>query len=146
MSRWVWFSICVIGAVVMLVCGLQVPLHLRAVEVSVLQKAGEKTTSLVDQGLILIRADKLGAAQLLSQAAQRCQLAGVEKLDHDVNDLARQHPGWVVWGGPEPRFESIYDSNLQNPGFDPFTEYVVRLENRERVLAMLATSRRPVVQ
>ena len=148
MSRWVWFWVCVIVALVMLLCGLQMPIHLRAVDDSVLQKAGWNSRSLVEQGVALVRADKLGAALLISQTSERYQLPGWQKLNQDVAELARQHPGWVVWGGPEPRFESIFesDANLRNPGFDPFTEYVVRMENRERVLSLLGASRRPGVQ
>jgi hypothetical protein len=148
MSRWLWFFLCVIVGMVMLVCGLQVPAHLRAVDITVLERAGRKTPSLAEQGLVLVSADKLGPAQLLSQTAQRYQLLGREKLEYGVTELARQHPGWVVWGGPEPRFESIFenDSKLRNPGFDPVTEYVVRLENRERVLNLLSASKRPCVQ
>lgn len=144
MSRWLLFLLCVIVGLVMLVCGLQVPVHLRAVDVSILERAGRGTTSVTERGEALASQDKLGAAQLLSQTAQRDQLPGREKLEYAVNELARQHPGWVVWGGPEPRFESIFEneSKLRDPGFDPFTEYVIRLENRERVLGLLKGSRR----
>jgi hypothetical protein len=148
MSRWLWFSFCAIIGLVMLVLGLLVPAHLRAVDESVIQNAGHNTPALIEQGMALVGENKLGAAQLLLRTAQREQLAGTEKLEYAVNDLARQHPGWVVWGGPEPRFEGIFEneSKLHDPGFDPFTEYVVRMENRERVLGFLSASRNRLVQ
>jgi hypothetical protein len=148
MSRWLWFSLCIIIGMVMLVLGLLVPAHLRAVDVSVIQNAGRNTPTLLQQGQAFVAENKLGAAQLLLRTAQRDQLAGTEKLEYAVNELARQHPSWVVWGGPEPRFESIFEneSQLRGPGFDPFTEYVVRLVNRERVLGFLSASHRPLVQ
>src|SRR5260221_4434335 len=110
MSRWLWFSLCISIGLVMLVCGLLVPAHLRAVDESVIQNAGRHTSTLVEEGLSLAGEDRLGAALLLSQTAQKQQLPGREKLEFAVNELARQHPGWVVWGGPEPRFESIFEN------------------------------------
>jgi hypothetical protein len=132
----------------MLLCGLLVPAHLRAVDTGILQTAGQGTTGLVNEGLVLVGQDKLGPAQLLLQTAQAERLPGRERLEGALNELARQHPGWVVWGGPEPKFESIFEPEpkLRNPGLDPFTEYVVRMENRERVLGLLGVSKRPIVQ
>src|SRR5262249_40821328 len=76
------------------------------------------------------------------------RMSGRERLDSAVEQLSQQHPSWVVWGGPEPQFESIFDkeSGLRSPGLAPFTEYVIRLENRERVLGILSVSRRAGVQ
>lgn len=148
MSRWVISLVCAIFGLVILVLGLIIPAHLRALDPSVLQSAGKNTPSLAMHGLGLVSENQLGAAQLLAQAARHEQLPGREKLEFAVDELARQHPGWVVWGGPEPHFESIFEkeSGLRNPGSDPFTEYVIRLENRERVLGMLSVSHRPSVQ
>lgn len=132
----------------LLICGLIIPAHLRAVDVAVLKRAGEGTPALVSKGLALVSQNQLGAGQLLSQAARQERLPGREKLEFAVDELARQHPAWVVWGGPEPHFESIFqkESGLRSPGSDPFTEYVIRLENRERVLGILSASHRPGVQ
>jgi len=148
MSRWVTCLVCAIFGLALWGFGLIIPAHLRAVDESVLQKAGKASPSLVNRGLELVSQDQLGAAQLLTQAARMVRASGREKLEFGTDELARQHPGWVVWGGPEPRFESIFkkDSELRNPGSDPFTEYVIRLENRERVLGILSVSRRAGVQ
>ena len=148
MSRWVSFIVCTIVGVVLLVLGLTIPAHLRAVDVDVLKRASQGTPGLVNRGLELASQNQLGAAQLFSQAAKDQRLPGREKLQFAVDELSRQHPAWVVWGGPEPQFESIFqkESGLRDPGSDPFTEYVIRLENRERVLGILSASRRPAVQ
>ncbi len=132
----------------MLLCGLLVPVHLRAVEQSVLQAAGKKTPSLVNEGLALAALNKLGAAQLILKSAQQEQLPEREKLEYSVGNLARQHPRWEVWGGPEPRFESIFDPDKRLPdsGSEFFTQYLMRQPNRERVLALLKASPNPVVQ
>src|SRR3974390_2778371 len=148
MSRWVTCFGCAIAGLVLLALGLVIPAHLRAVDVDVLKQAGQGTTSLISRGLALASQNQLGSAQLLSRAARQERLTGSEKLEFAVDELSRQHPAWLVWGGPEPQFESIFqkESQLQSPGWDPFTEYVVRLENRERVLGILSASRRAGVQ
>src|SRR5690242_3123137 len=118
MSRWVTFLLCAIAGLTLLALGLVIPVHLRAVDPVVLNRAGQGTPSLVAHGLELASHNQLGAAQLVSQAARQERLPGREKLEFAVDELSRQHPGWVVWGGPEPQFESIFqkESGLRNPG------------------------------
>jgi len=148
MRRLLSFLLCVVLGVGMLVCGLLVPVHLRAVEDTVLLAAGKNTPSLVSEGLALAAANKLGAAQLLLKAARQEQLPGRDKLEYNVGDLARQHRRWEVWGGPEPRFESIFepDKRLPDSGSECFTQYLIRQPNRERVLALLKDSADPVAR
>ena len=148
MRRLLWFLVCAILGVGMLTGGLLVPVHLRAVEDSVLESAGRNTPSLVSQGLALAAANHLAAAQLVLNAARQEKLAGREKLEFAVGNLARQHPRWEVWGGPEPRFESIFepDKRLPDSGSESFTQYLVREPNRGRVLALLEKSDRPVIR
>ncbi len=148
MRRLLWFLLCVLLGMGMLVCGLLVPAHIRAVEQSVLQAAGRNTPSLVNEGLALAALNKLGAAQLILRTAQQEKLPDREKLEYSVGNLARQHPRWEVWGGPEPRFESVFepDKRLPDSGTEFFTQYLIRQPNRERVLAQLRSSSNPVVQ
>jgi hypothetical protein len=148
MNRLAWLLICAILSLVLFLCGFLVPAHLRALDVSVLQRAGVDSRSVVDDGLALVVEKKLGAAQLMAKAAEDQDLAGVARLDAAVGELSRQHPSWVAWGGPEPSFESIFqqDSRLRQDGSEAFTEYVIRLENRERVLQLLQNSTKPIVQ
>lgn len=148
MNRLVWFFGCIILGLATLTCGLLIPAHLRAVDSSVLQHAGVKTRSLTQDGLALVSDKRLGAAQMLLKVAQDEGVSGSEALAAAVGDLARQHPGWVAWGGPEPPFESIFqrDARLPQDGSEAFTGYVIRLENRERVLQLLQACPRPIVQ
>jgi len=149
MKCWLWFLACVTLGLVMLVCGLLVPAHLRAVNVSVIQKAGRNTPALIEQGLALVNENELGAAQLLLTAAQAEKLSGWEKLGLAINNSARQHPGWLVWGGDNDlRFERLFESDTRLPksGPEPVTEFVVRQENRGLILELLHGSPRPAVQ
>lgn len=160
MNRWVWFSVCAILGLVLLACGWLVPMHLRAVEASVLQKAGRKTPTLIEQGLVLVNEKKLGAAQLLFLSAQQELLPDREKLGLAITNLAKQQPGLQVLGRAAPRLENLKSSSPRPappkderrkppgrpPDLEPFTEFVVRLENREKALELLRASPRPNVQ
>lgn len=55
MSRPPWFWICILLAPVTLVGGWLVPMHLRAVEASVLQRAGRNTPGVASLGVALAR-------------------------------------------------------------------------------------------
>ena len=63
-SRAIGFLLCAIPGLLVLAGGLVVPAHLRAVDASVLERAGQGTTALVQQGLALVRENQLGAANL----------------------------------------------------------------------------------
>src|SRR5580658_6209424 len=69
-SRGLWVALCIAFAGLMLLCGWLVPMHLSAVDASVLQRAGDGKTSLVDRGLALARANNAEAARLILQVAQ----------------------------------------------------------------------------
>jgi hypothetical protein len=132
----------------MLICGLLVPAHLRAVDGSILRQAGRRTPSLVDRGLALVKANNLGAAELMLQAARTEALADRENLRFAVTNLALAHPGWQSWGGGDAHLESLFgaSSSTQNSGAEPLTEWAVRLQNREKVLQLLPASQSPSVQ
>src|ERR1035437_4734866 len=70
MRRLTGFLMCAVPALLLLACGLVMPAHMRTVDASVLEQAGRNTTTLIQQGLALLRQDNLGAAQLVLQAAQ----------------------------------------------------------------------------
>jgi hypothetical protein len=147
-SRPIWFLICAILGVVMLICGLLVPAHLRAVDASVLQRAGRDTPALAQQGLALVRENQLGGALLLLQAAQEQRLPDPQRLGPAVGNLAMEHPRWLVWGGGDARLERLFgsDPHLPTSGSEPFTDFVAREDNRTVVLELLGASARPAVQ
>src|SRR6266404_2771139 len=148
MNRWVSFCVCAILGLLMLACGLLIPVHLRSVDAAVIQKAGRRTTELVETGTSLVNEKKLGAAQLLLKAAQQERLLGRERLADAVDDLAKQHPELKVLGSREPRLEILFggQSRIAAAGPLPFTDFVVRQENRGRVLGLLRISTRPLAQ
>jgi hypothetical protein len=122
-NRWTWFVLCLAFAGLMLLCGWLIPMHLRAVEPVVLQRAGAETPSLVDRGVALAREKRPDSARLLSQAAQSENITGAGEVA-----LALSNPG------------------LADAVLVPATEYVIRLENRDRLLNGLTASASPAVR
>jgi hypothetical protein len=148
LNRLTGFLLCAIPAALMLACGLMVPAHLRAVDACVLKEAGRNTRSLIQQGLSFVGQDNLGAAQLLLAAAQDQRLPERQALGAAITNLATQHPRWIVWGGGDARLDRLFasDPHLPKTGAEPFTEFLVREDNRAVALELLGTSPLPVVQ
>jgi len=146
MSRWVWFVVCAILGLVMLICGLLVPALLRAVDVSLLQKAGRGTPALLDVGFELAHNNQLGAAELVADAVREERVLGWHRLGQEITNLFEQHPDWRSWGGGDPLMGALTEYQLPSSKPEPITEWVVRLENRGKVLNLLGASSKPGVQ
>ena len=145
-ARWLWFLICAVLGLALLVCGLLVPMHLRAVDASVIARAGRNSPALLKQGQTLAVEQKLGAAQMLMLAARLAGIPGWDRLDETITNLARQNPAALAWGN-DSRVENIFGkpSRLAEENL-PFTGFVVRQENRNAALARLRASPAPTVQ
>ena len=126
----------------MLFCGWLIPAHMRAIDLTVVERAGSRTLSLGAEGQTLLKHSKFGAAEFLLEAARQEGItSGVtEKLAAEIAEQAKQDPAWVVWGCPAPGFRGD-PADDPKPGADAFTDYVVRLDNRERLISRLAVSR-----
>jgi hypothetical protein len=146
MNRWVWFSLCALLGLAMLICGLLVPMHLRAVDVGIIARAGRNTPSLIDQGLNLTQKRELGAARMLSLAAEAEDIPHRDRLSVSINILTSQHPESRAWGDAPPRWTSAFAADSQSSDTGPFTDFVIRLENREKVLEYLRSSPDPLGQ
>ena len=148
MNRLTGFLMCAVPALLMLACGLLVPAHLRAVDPCVLKEAGRDTPGLIQQGLSFVGQENLGAARLLLQAAQEQGLPDPQGLRLAITNLALQHPPWMVWGGGDTRLDRLFasDPRLPKAGSEPFTEFLVREDNRTVVLGLLGASPLPAVQ
>jgi len=146
--RVIGFLLCAIPGLLLLACGLALPAHLRAVDASVIQKAGRNTIPLIEQGLALVKQDNLGAAQLLLQTAQEEGLPERQKLGLAITNLAMQHPGWMVWGGGDAGLDRLFasDPHLPKSGSEPFTDSMAREGQRGVALELLRSSPLPAVQ
>jgi hypothetical protein len=132
-KSWLWFILCVIAAALTFLCGWLIPAHLRAVEAGVVARAGKGSANLISRGLELVSQHKPGAALLLMKAAQMEGVPGWETLGGAITNASKQ-------GG------SARNGQPLDAGADPYTEFVVRLENRDRMLELLHGSPRPAVQ
>src|SRR6187399_1927316 len=88
MSRWAGFLIFAIVGLALFWCGLQMPVHLRAVDGVVLRKAGNDTPSLVDKGAALAANNQLGAAQLFLAAARSAWITNSHSLSDAIENLS----------------------------------------------------------
>jgi hypothetical protein len=148
MKRWLWFSACALLGLGMLVCGLLMPAHLRAVDASVLARAGRDSPSLPEQGLALVQFQQLGAAQLLLLAAQREGLPD-RRLALALDEAAKQNPLAVMWGGADVHLARLFETDATaatSSKPEPLADFLIRTQNRELVLGLLPASRKPVVQ
>lgn len=148
MNRWVFILLCAILGLLMLGVGLLVPAHLRAVDRSVLEAAGKNTPTLVERGLALIEKKNLGAAQVISQAAQTRRLPDCEKLAAAVEQLSVQQPDLIPLGHDETGLHILFGIDRVAPGSKtgPITDFLVRQQNRQQALNLLRASANPVVQ
>jgi hypothetical protein len=148
MSRWFWFLFCAVLGLGLLLCGLLVPAHLRAVDVSVIEKAGRKSSSLTAQGLSQVQAKHLGAAQLLLLAARAENLPDQEKLGLAITNLAAQDPAVRILGADDPNLgtQLVREDLVSRASLQPFTDFVVRQEHRGQLLKQLQASSQPNVQ
>src|ERR1039457_5627837 len=117
-SRWPWVALCIASAGVVLLCGWLVPMHLRAVDAAVLQRAGEGRPSLVERGLALERANNADAARLLLQAAQAEKIVWIGEL---ASALATHSNS-----------ERLYPGGPMSPS-TPVTAWVIQLDTREHL-------------
>lgn len=152
--RWIWFSICAVFGLAAILFGLLVPSHLRAVDTTVLQRAGRDTPDLIAKGLGLVTERNLGAAQLLQEIARRQAIYGNEKLDKAIAALTQQHPELQAWGSPpygrvgalRPLPDTAGSSAPGAVAPQPIIEFVVGSEHRRQALDLLESSPNFVVQ
>ena len=142
-KKWIWISVCVVSGLLLLFCGLLVPIHLRALDIGVVQKAGRKTPSLIQHGMTLVSGQNLGVARLFLQAAQSEAIPGREQLTVAVANAVQQHPESVVWGN-DSTLARLFENNYSSQ--EVITKIIVRQKNRRAALEMLRTSPNPVVQ
>jgi hypothetical protein len=135
-TRWFWFCICIVCGLILLGCGLLMPVHLRAVDAGVVLSAGRTGDSLLQRGKSLSDAGRLGTAQMFVTAAHTVGLPGWDRLGETVTNRATQDPAALFWGN-DTFVKSLF--NFQ-PAADSFSAFIVQRENRETALAHLNNS------
>ena len=147
MNRWVWFTMCGLLGLLLLLCGWLIPAHLRAVEEPVLQAAGRNSASLTGRGAALVHQGQWGAAELLYRTAQKIKLPDADQLASTIEGAEKKYPAYRAWGvfgyglGVRTYFPRAPRTNDAS-----FTDFVVREDNRKKALDVLAKSKQPAVQ
>src|ERR1700690_1199629 len=113
-NRWQWALACAVSSLLLLFCGLLVPVYLRAVDFNVVQRAGRDTTALTAQGLSLVNQQNPGTAWLFFQAAQAEGIPGRENLGLAVTNAMREHPDWLVWGN-DSALKHLFGNDSPSP-------------------------------
>jgi hypothetical protein len=141
-TRWLWVWFCVVLGLILLGCGLLIPVHLRAVDASVVLSAGRKGDSLLERGKALLEAHRLGAAQMYVSAARLAEMPGWDRLGEAVTNRAAQAGGEIYWGN-DAKTQIIFDTS---PEGNSFSGFIVQRHNREKALAHLQKSSSSEVQ
>ena len=96
--RWLWFFICAVFGLAMLVGGLLVPMHLRAVDAGVIEKGRPERPRVAGAGTDAGGRTEIGRG---ANAHAGGALAGISRLGpagETITNLARQNPAALAWG------------------------------------------------
>lgn len=145
--RWTWFFVCAGAGLVLTLCGLLVPAHIRALDIKLVEIAGRKSPTLISEGAAALERNQLGPAQQFLAAARRENDPQADRLGLAVGNFAMAHPQWLFWGGGVPGLERLFegDAALRQRGPVPIVAFLIRLENREIVIEYLRSSMDPLV-
>jgi len=140
------FATFTVLGLVLLTAGLLLPAHLRAVDSALAEKAGARTPDLTSAGKKLMKQQRLGAAQLVAQAAQQENIPGSVVLSYELNNaLSKDDTAAAFWGN-DKRVETIFGGPFKTADANStLVDFAVRQENREAALAELARSQNPAV-
>src|SRR5882724_9749008 len=108
MKRWIWFTMCVVLGLLLLLCGWLIPEHPRAVEPSVLKSAGRNSASLTGRGVELAHIGMFGAAQLMSRAAEDAKLPDAKDITSAIETPSKKFPAAQSWGVPGPGLRAYF--------------------------------------
>ncbi len=142
MSRWATFWIGIIAGGLLLISGLLVPAHLRAVDPQVLKIAGRGSPSVRELALAFIKERNPGAARLLRKASEREQIPWGQDVDDALTAAEQADPMLARSGAPPPLLHlSRPPATGAAPAILPVTDLFIPEENRTRALESFTVSR-----
>ncbi|HWC61407.1 MAG TPA: hypothetical protein VHC44_17065 [Verrucomicrobiae bacterium] len=145
MKRWVWFSLCGLLGLLLLLCGWLIPVHLRAIESPVLAQAGRNSASVIGRGVSLVHIGQYGPGEMMLRAAQRAKFSDTNELVSALDAEGKKAPALKLWGAQPGLLRNYFPRNPK-PTDTNFTDFVVREENRAKAIDMLGKSKQPAVQ
>lgn len=148
MNRWTWFAICLVFGLLLVLTAWLMPVHMRAVEPALLQRAGQNSTSITGRGTELLHIGQFGAAELLLRTAQHHHLPGSGELATDIENSAKKNPSVEAWGVSGQGIKAYFPKApvVTNADEPSFTDFVVHEDNRSKALQVLGNSHHASVQ
>ena len=143
MNRVVWFWVAVVAGIFLLALGYCVPIHIRAIDASVLSEAGLGTKSLGASAADLLSGRNIGAAGILHSVLQAEKLPGRDAISEGLARFEKQSR-LQAWGAPPPRWADLAGGS-HAAETNSFTDFVVRKEHRDQILDLLSKSKSPGV-
>src|SRR5687767_11556020 len=142
MKRLLLTLLLVLLGMAFVIWALLVPAHARAVDSDVLRLAGRKSTPLVQEGLSLIQAGKIGPARLLAKFAEQEALPGAPALYRSL--LKVTDPSLLTWGCSAPDLTDLFqdDPRFDKPVSKPIFSWLIGARARRDVLLHLQSSQR----
>lgn len=144
MNRGVRFLLWGILGLTLLVCGLFIPAHFRAVDSKVLELAGKGTLTLSQAGANLLNLEQIGPARMLWRESEVLSIPNHEQLGAAIAQVSTN----ILPRSPSLASESslsafeLFESTDQRP----VIELLMERTRRERLLEQLEKSRRPGVR
>ncbi|WOO41632.1 hypothetical protein [Rubellicoccus peritrichatus] len=139
----------IIFALILVVGGMLVPVHFRAVSPAVLNHAGNEGQNLEERTHLLLRRSQTGPAEQFIIAMQTLGEPTTD-LSKRLDAILDQHPDFRFSGGPSPFFEAFYATLPQPPKADsnsiPVAGLLASSNNRESLLNFLEASNDPTVR
>jgi hypothetical protein len=131
-------------------CALLIPAHFRAVDAAVVERAGRgqpgmAAPTLIEEGLTLLSAEKLGPARMLWRTTESESVPHSEQLGTGIARFSLANASLVALGGGSPVLDKV-DLGLSNALAPlPIIDVLARRTAREAALGMLQGTRRPGV-
>src|SRR5690242_14351808 len=140
MNRWIWFTLCGVLGLLLLLCGWLLPAHLRAIEQPNLAQASRNSATLTGRGESLTHIGQYGAGEMMLRAAQPANFSGTHELVTALDTEAKKTPIVKLWGNQPGAARNYFPKNPR-PADTNFTDFVVREENRTKALDTLTKSK-----
>ena len=149
MKRWSLMLVCALGGLGLVVAGLVIPAHLRALDTAILELAARKSPSLVTEGQTALTYKQTGIAQELLLTANAQAIPDRDRLGVALKSFGAANPHLLAWGGPAPLLERLFPGAAGAKSAEavfPIVPFVVTRENRSTLLKTLKSSQDPLVQ
>ena len=125
-----------------------IPVNLKSVTPALLRAAGRGTPSVAEFGQQRLHSEKLGASQLILDAARLVHDPAAPALETAIAAVAARRPEWVPWGGWDPFLDPLFNlkENSGRTESTPVLTFFITEKARRSLRGFLSNSRSLGVQ